>query len=73
VTTILLCKHEKWPMGCEECRAVNWGTVETETTEAFRLGVEYGKNKAAEVVYQMMGGSPDARNIEAAIKRIKAP
>lgn len=73
MTTILLCKHNSWPGACRECKPVNWGTIETETDKAFDQGVEYAKNRAAEIVYQMLRGSPDARNIEAAILRIKKP
>jgi hypothetical protein len=48
------------------------GLLDFWRSEAFRLGVEYGKNKAAETVYNMLR-TQDARMIEAAIMRIKPP
>jgi hypothetical protein len=50
----------------------NKGLLDFWRSEAFRLGVEYGKNKAAETVYAMLR-TQDARLIEAAIMRIEPP
>ena len=72
MTTILLCEHNLWPGTCRECKPVNWGLLETETDAAFLQGMEFAKNKAAQVVYEMLR-TQDARNIEAAIMRIKKP
>lgn len=48
------------------------GLLDTWRSEAFRLGFDYAKNKAAETVYAMLR-TQDARLIEQAIMRLKPP